>query len=166
MGAAMSPELKRWTASKIRSNLWRFDPMHDFDDIMQEALIKYYKLKERYQVDSPAHFATLYRTSISRMIIDKARERRKRLADTYLEDVTEEMLPESNLQNLGLTSIILQEMPSELKAAVHLLTSGRVRLKLDKPTKKLRFRENHNMRLQRRLGLANAVGTLKAYLTS
>lgn len=141
--------------------------MYEHDDLMQEALIKFFKLKTKYpDVEKATHFNALYRTSINNMIIDKARERRKRLADTRLDEVLEEHLPESNLQNYGAASIILQEMPSELKAVVHLLTSGRVRLKLDRPTKKLKSRENHNARLKRQLGLTDAVGTLKAYLTS
>jgi len=166
-GEPWTPELKRWTSFQITKNMWRFDPMYEHDDLMQEALIKFYKLKTKYpDVEKVSHFNALYKTSINNLIIDKARERRKRLADTRIDDVLEDQLPESALSNFGATAIILQEMPDELKAAVHLLTSGRVRLKLDRPTKKLRSRENHNARLKRRLGLDDAVGTLKAYLTS
>jgi hypothetical protein len=162
-------DIEKWTAKKVRENLWRFDPINDFADVMQEARILFWKLEKTYPsvIDAPLFFA-LYRTSLSRMFIDKARSRALKIqATACIHDLSEEAQPESNLQNYGLLGLIVEELPPELKTVLRVLTSGRVRLKLDKPTKKVRFRENHNMRLKRRYGLAgNPVSELKNHFNN
>jgi len=162
--------IEKWTAKKVRENLWRFDPVNDFADVMQEARILFLKLERKYPtvVDAP-HFFALYKTSLLRMFIDKSRSKNLKLVDTTcLHELPEEAQPESNLQNCGLLGLLVEELPSELKTVLRALTSGRVRLKLHKPTKKVRFRENHNMRLRRKylLKIADPVGELKNYFSN
>ena len=168
MFSAWSKEIEGWTTKQIAQNLWRFDSSEDHDDVMQEARILFLKIERKYPaVTEPSHLFALYRTAISRMFIDKARARRRRIADKVsIDDVVE--LPESPLQNYGHLSILLEDLSEELKTVLRALTTGRVRLKLDKPTKKLRRRENHNMRLRRKFALTTAdpVGELRAYFVN
>lgn len=158
-----------WTAKQVKANIWRFDRMNDFEDIMQDARFLFCKLERKYStVGDPAHLFALYKTSLSRMFIDKSRKKRDSLNDLiYPIEDTVFSLP-SNEPNLGTLALILDEMPDELKTVLKHLTTGRVRLKLNKSTKKVRYRENLNMRLKRRFSLTTAdpVGDLKAFFNS
>lgn len=159
-------KIERWTSSQIRSNLWRFDSINDFDDLMQEARILFWKLEKLYPItNEPSHFFTLYRTSLLRNFTDKSRIKQKSItADT---EVTEELNLESPLQNYGYLSLLLAELPDELKTVLGDLTSGRIRLRVDGSTTSKRHRENLNMRLKRRLPqltLVDPVGDLKRVL--
>lgn len=164
-----TPELNRWTSKQIRQNLWRFDVIEDFDDVMQEARLLFFTLERMYPAASNRpHFFTLYKTSLLRKFIDKTRKKQRTVIgqeqiDDYADSPQLEGTP-----NYGPASLLLNELPSELKLVLQALTTGRVRLKLNKSTKKLRPRENHNMRLRRRFSLTtlNPVGDLKAYLSN
>lgn len=70
--------------------------------------------------------------------------------------------------NAGQINLLLEEMPDELKIVLGALTTGRVRLKLDRPTTSTRHRENYNMRLRRRFNLSmdNPVGELRDYFNT
>jgi len=163
-----STPIEKWTAYQISKNLWRFDRMDGPDDLMQQARILFWELGQKYPtVEDPRHFFALYKTSLLRRFIDKARTRQRSAIDHLVnaEDLTieEEGVP----SNAGHLSLILQEMPDELKTVLHALTSGRVRRRLDRPpVTSTRQRENHNMRLKRRFSLTldDPVGELKNYL--
>lgn len=159
-----------WTAKQVKANLWRFDRMNDFEDIMQDARLLFFKLETKYQdicTDKP-HLFALYRTSLSRMFIDKSRKKRASIDDLLCLNEDEIFQVASQDTNLGALALILDELPSELKTVLKHLTTGRVRLKLNKSTKKVRYRENLNMRLKRRFSLTTAdpVGDLKAFFNS
>lgn len=168
--AFWTPEIEKWTIAKIRENKWRFDAAEDVDDLLQDARILFLKIQTRYtQVTEAPHLFALFRTSLMRQFIDKSRLKQRSVIDQTLiaEEVAEEKMLHSTMPNLGLSRIILNEMPDELKLVLGVLTTGRVRLKLDRPSRVLRRRETANMRVKRRLSLltANPVGELKAYLT-
>lgn len=163
-------KIERWTHAQIKKNIWRFDTINDFDDVMQEARILFWKLGKLYPItNEPAHFFTLYRTSLLRSFTDKSRIKQKSVdcKSSVLEDVVEELGIESNLQNYGYLSLLLAELPSELKTVLGDLTFGRIRLRVDGSTTSKRHRENLNMRLKRRLPhltLVDPVGDLKRVL--
>lgn len=161
-----TPKIESWTAGKIKENTWRFDALHDFDDVMQEARILFWKLEKMYPiVNEPSHFFALYKTSLLRSFTDRSRLKQKSPIDQ--EVVAEEIAlnTESPFQNYGYLNLLLHEMPDELKTVLGALTSGRIRLKLDRPTIAKRHRENHNMRLRRRISMEtiDPVGDLRAY---
>lgn len=163
-------KIEAWAAKQIKSNMWRFDRSEDFDDIMQDARMLFFILGKKYPiVNEQAHFFALFRTSLSRMFIDKSRLKQKSIIDQNVnaDEVTEE-LQLHGTPNFGFVNLLLEEMPDELKTVLRGLTSGRGRLKLDKPTKKLRCRENHNMRLKRRFKLESTdpVGDLRGYFAN
>ncbi len=164
---AWEGSIKRWTAHQIRLNKWRFDKADEFEDLMQEAFMVFMKVERAYPVlNNASHFFALYKTALHRHFHDKTRKLQKQITTDSLEEVSDLPALYTNTPNLGHLSIILEEMPDELKTVLQALTSGRVRLKLDKPAKKLRQRENHNMRLRRRFSLTSTdpVGDLKTYL--
>lgn len=158
-----------WTAKQVKANLWRFDRVNEHEDIMQDARILFCKLERKYRaVGNPAHLFALYKTSLSRMFIDKSRKKRDSISEHVCCIEDEVFSLASNDPNLGTLAIILDEMPEELKTVLRHLTTGRVRLKLNKSTKKVRHRENLNMRLIRRFSLTSTdpVGDLKAFFNS
>jgi hypothetical protein len=164
-----TPQIGRWVTAQIIKNLWRFDRVDGFDDVMQEARLLFFKLQRTYpEVDQPAHLFSLFKTSLNRMFIDKARKRQTAITEQPLEECTEGMLPNSPLINGAHLSLILEELPSELKTVLGALTSGRVRLMVDRRTKKPRIRENYNQRLKRKFSLTikNPIGELKASLSN
>ncbi len=163
-------EIERWTANQVRTNLWRFDKATDgFDDVMQDARILFHKIETEYPiVNETAHFVALYKTSLSRMFVDKSRKKTKSAIDQNLcaEEVAEEIQPHGE-PNYGYFNVLLEEMPEELKLVLRALTTGRVRLKLDRPTRSMKQRENLNMRLKRRfpsLTTCDPVGDLQRIL--
>jgi hypothetical protein len=161
---------ERWTASQIHKNMWRFDAAEEFNDIMQDAKLLFLTLCTKYKiVTGQGHFFALYKTSLSRMFIDKSRVKQKSAIDQMVdaEAYAADNQLEGNLPNGGYFNVLLDELPDELKMVLKVLTTGRVRLKLDRPTKSFRPRENHNMRLRTKLALTTAdpVGALKTYFS-
>lgn len=163
-------KIEQWTRFKIKENMWRFDVINDFDDVLQEARILFWKLEKIYPiVNEPSHFFTLYKTSLFRSFTDKSRIKKKSIVDENIvaEEAASEFGIESNLQNYGYLSLLLAELPDELKTVLGDLTSGRIRLRVDGSTTSKRHRENLNMRLKRRLPhltLVDPVGDLKRVL--
>lgn len=137
---------------------------------MQDARLLFFTLQKKYPlVNEAPHFFALYRTSLTRAFIDKTRKLLRSAIDQEV-DATEvvEDLQLTGMPNYGYFNLLLEEMPDELKLVLGALTTGRVRLKLDRPTKTLRRRENHNMRLKRRLLLSSKdpVGDLRCYFAN
>lgn len=162
-------KIENWTKYQITKNLWRFDTIDGPDDVMQQARILFWQLGQRYpDVIEPSHFFALYKTSLLRKFHDKARARQRSIIDQEVvaEDVAMGM--ESSMPNYGHIKLLLEEMPDELKTVLSALTTGRVRLKLDRPTTQKRLRNNHNMRLRKRFSLnsTDPVGDLRAYFNT
>lgn len=148
--------------------MWRFDLVEEPSDIMQDARILFWVLSKKYPVvNESKHFFAIYKTSISRMFHDKSRRMQRSAIDQKVcaEEAATELQLEGSLPNYGHLNLLLEEMPDELKMVLRHLTTGRVRLKLDRPSKVLRKRENHNMRLKRLLPLStnDPVGDLRSY---
>ena len=160
-------EIERWTASEIHK--WRFDPIDGFEDILQECRIRFWKLEKEYPiVNEDKHFFCLYKTSIKRMFIDKLRKKQRTVLDNIcIEDIADQLASYST-HNYGTINLLINDLPDELKLVLRALTTGRVRLKLDRPTKALKVRETHNMRLKRRynLTLDDPVGDLQKALSN
>ena len=68
--------LRPWVVKFAAANVWRTAPVYDVDDLVQEAGLKYIQCCERYGTDlDPAHFATIFRTSVHRRIHDLSNSR-------------------------------------------------------------------------------------------
>ncbi len=165
-----SKQVEYWTIKQVHKNLWRFDRMEEFSDIMQDARVLFFTLEKKYPiVNDMRHFFALYRTSLNRMFLDKTKIKQRSVIDqnVFLDDILDALHLEGT-PNYGHLSLLLDELPDELKTVLQALTTGRVRLKLDRPTRTMHQRENHNMRLKRRfsLSLSNPVGELRNYFAN
>jgi hypothetical protein len=160
---AWSSSIEKWTAAQIYKNMWRFDRVETPEDVMQDARLLFHTLLQKYPiVTENAHFFALYKTSLLRMFVDKSRIKQKSVVDAG-DELTDHGVDHSNY---GYLAAILDEMPEELQLVLKTLTMGKIRLKLDRPTKRPTPRENLNMRLKRQLSLQteDPVGALRAYL--
>lgn len=161
-------QIRAWMSDTVRK--WNLDPATEgFDDLLQEARILFYTLEKKYPVaNNMAHFSALFKTSLARSLIDRdrTRKRKAKLPSVHIDDVVDD--PQLvGMPNYGYFNVLLEEMPDELKLVLKDLTSGRVRLKVDRPTPPSRPRENFNMRLKRRfpqLTLDDPVGDLQRIL--
>jgi hypothetical protein len=158
-------KIEIWTLNQVKRNMWRFDPIDTYEDVMQEAKLLFYTLTKKYPiVIEIAIFFTLYKASLSNMFIDKTRKKSKSIeTHELLEDVHLHGIP-----NYGYMNLLVDELPDDLKLVLKHLTGGRIRRTLDRPTPKSIPRENHNMRLRRKLPIAliDPVGDLKRFIQS
>ncbi len=54
-----------WSKNYIRKNQWRMDYLYEFEDLLQEAYIKFLHCKFKYpKVIEPKHFMSLYQSSL------------------------------------------------------------------------------------------------------
>lgn len=160
-------EIETWTAGRIKLNLWRFDRVEDFDDIMQQAKLLFFILGKKYPIaKNLPHFFTLYKVSLLRMFHDKSCKKSRSSPDEIIP--IEDAVWLQGTPNFGHFNLLLAELPEEMQIVLRALTCGRVRLKLDRPTKTFAPRENHNMRLKRRFSLAaeDPVGDLRGYFAN
>ena len=72
-----SNEIKGWTLNYLKNHFWRCEhELHDEDDIVQDAYCLFLKLADHYpRVVEPAHFMSLYKTSLRNLMHDKSRYR-------------------------------------------------------------------------------------------
>lgn len=165
-----SKQIEIWTSKQVQKNLWRFDRVEEFKDVMQDARVLFFTLERKYPiVNDMRHFFALYRTSLNRMFTDKARLKQKSVIDqnVFLDEIIDALHLEGT-PNYGHLALLLDELPDELKTVLQALTTGRVRLKLDRPTRAMCKRENFNMRLKRRfsLSMSDPVGELRSYFAN
>lgn len=165
-----SEQIEIWTSKQIRKNLWRFDRMEEYRDVMQDAKVLFFTLEKKYPiVNDMRHFFALYRTSLNRMFTDKARLKQRSVIDpnVFLDEIID-VLHLEGTPNYGHLALLLDELPDELKTVLRALTTGRVRLKVDRPTRTMHQRENYNMRLKRHfsLSMSDPVGELRNYFAT
>lgn len=161
-------QIRAWMNNPVRK--WNLDPATEgFDDLLQEAKILFHALEKKYPVaNNMAHFASLFKTSLARSLIDRDRIRKRKclIPALDIDDIDEDPMLEG-IPNYGYLNLLLEEMPSELKLVFRALTTGRVRLTVDGSTPPARPRENFNMRLKRRfpqLTLDDPAGDLQRLL--
>src|SRR3954467_6068762 len=64
-------EIEGWTMNFLKVNLWRVARTMDRDDCMQEARCVFLRVADKYRdVNDPAHFMALYKTSWRRAFPD------------------------------------------------------------------------------------------------
>ncbi len=140
--------VKGYARSYINQHIWRCDPIHTTDDLLQEAYLIYIKICERYpRVNSQRHFVSLFKTALRNYIHDLSRQQRLRLE--ALEDTSEDVLVLCDncigeLTNEGELQVLCYQVPA-LKAAVQYLLGSKL-----KP--RVRHNETPNMELQRVTG--------------
>jgi hypothetical protein len=156
--------VQQWSAKFIKNNKWRCDRVFDFEDLLQEAQIIFYRLTVKYpRVVEPRIFMGLYKVALSNWFHDRAAymKRHGQAVDVGV-DPMELCIDHSGEGHMGLLSILLEEAPQELRLALALLAENPETLRTE--TRTAGQRENLNMKLRRILGLSAAFD-LKALLT-
>lgn len=149
------PEIRNWAAKVIRDNKWRYDPLLEHADLLQDAYVTFEEVKAAYpRVTEPKHFMSLYKTSLIRRLTDEATKNIKKkefepevnfdvniFADSFIKE----------LDNEGYLTILLHEAPADIRAALELFmneeTIEKLREPYHKPYAKLSPRETLNDRI-------------------
>lgn len=155
------PEIKGWAAKTIKKNIWRYDHLHSFEDLMQDAYVCFLVCCERYPrvVEAP-HFMALFKTTLRNFLCDRSiyNIRKKAITVDLEGDALEfaDMLI-GDLDNGGYLAVLLHEAPPEIKAALEVFMNEEYLHELQKPIrtepKGLCYRETLNDRLCRLTGI-------------
>lgn len=111
-----------WTVNHIRKNYWRFANSYEFEDLLQEARIKFIVCKRKYpEVVSPKHFMALYKSAVTRQFHTLAEKEMHRYDSTYLSPKElsdhDDMLYEKD-HNLGPLFTEISEFPQEIQELI------------------------------------------------
>jgi hypothetical protein len=165
--------VRAWTLSYLRRNKWRFDPIHDIDDLLQDAYCVFARVAERYPrvVEAP-HFMALYKTALFNEMCDASSKNSKRktvIADLEVDgcELAEKMT--CNLAEDGAMSLLLASAPPEVRLLLSAFSSERHLLEMRKPYRKHRGlpRDSFNTRIKKLLGIesdADLVGCFREWL--
>lgn len=157
--AEFSGGLEGWTMKFIKANFWRFAAHYEFEDLVQEAWIKFLYVKEKYpRVVEPEHFMSLYKTSLRNHFHDLAfaYKGEKDLiclavdSDEEYSDILNG-LPGGEPNN-GMLNIILSEAPREVRELVRVLCTDASRFCQSKKRRNSSGRETTNEFLCRVMG--------------
>lgn len=106
--------IKGWTINFIKRNYWRVASHYEFEDLLQEAYIKYLQICNAYpNVMQPAHFMRLYQVALRNHMHD--------LANAVTREVTELVDPEVLGQvpaangHYGFINTLVRQAPEEVK---------------------------------------------------
>ena len=114
--------IQQWAKSFIQQNLWRCDPINEFNDLLQDAYLIYNKICERYpRVIEARHFMALFQRALWNKFHDQARYMRlkRRVHEDTIKDVSELYADRiGERTNAGYLSILLADAPKELQVAL------------------------------------------------
>lgn len=159
--------IENWAKKFIKKNKWRCDPIHEFNDLLQDCYLIFIKISERYpRVVEQAHFMALFKRAVSNQMHDHARYmRRKRLVCTITtaDPVDQAVRLPGEVTNSGYLNALLAEAPEELRLALAIIETEPETL----CEREGRLRSNLNMKLRRLLGIEDFdfAGAFKALLT-
>lgn len=166
--------IRGWSLNYLRKNKWRYDPVYELDDLLQDAYLVFLRVLQKYPrvVEAP-HFMALYKTSLMNELIDKANDntaRRTVLADGVDPNLIVDNMA-CNLGEDGAMTLLLANAPPEIRLVLSAFASEDHLIELRKPYRRCRGlpRENLNARIKRVLGLdtdADLMGSFKRWLTT
>jgi len=116
--------LKAWTIAHCKRHYWRVRGTMELEDLIQEAAVIFCLVRTKYkEVESAAHFASLYRRTLTNHFNDLAsRNFLERVATSdYLAEHPREDQAE---QNLGPMLTLLRQAPPALRQLVASVESG------------------------------------------
>ncbi len=135
------PEIRNWASKLIKKNKWRYDPILEHIDLLQDAYIQFLVVKDAYpRVVEPQHFMSLYKTTLLRHLCDEANRniRRKELyiqTDFDVNVFADELIKE--LDNDGYLSILIKQAPADIRSVLELFNNDDVLEKLREPYHRL-----------------------------
>jgi cation transport regulator ChaB len=166
-------EYEGYAANFYRQNMWRCDPINEMKDLIQDAYLVFDKVKVSYpRVIDPKHFMALFKTALTNNMHDKASyKRRKDDSEVYLSsDVSDFFVGRiGEVSNAGYLSVLLDELPEEMKMVLTLMAKGMPPEPKPKRTYGMQPRESLSMQLRRLLRLpinSDPLSIIKRLLTT
>lgn len=175
-----------WAVNHIKKNYWRVGHLHDFEDLISDAYLKFLECKQRYEgeVTEPKHFMALFKRAFSNHIHDlsvKHTEIREHIFDGYSEDLVFEDILAVCIgdENPGFMMALIDKAPPEVKLFINLLDDDEFLKKLREGRryrnlinymgrKTYRVKETNNQLICRLLGLdskrINIINAVRTYL--
>ena len=125
------PDYIKWTSKFLKKNKWRVDAIHEFSDLMQDSFLVFVRICQTYpRVTDPKHFFSLYKRAMINKMHDRscARTRHRKVEVVLPEDVADFFIGRiGEAGNAGYATALLNELPEEMQAVIHHLTSNQER---------------------------------------
>lgn len=161
--------LEGYVKKVIHKDCWKYKKYgYEYEDLLNEAWIVYNNCKEKYIVNTKAHFVSLYKKSLYThfteiLIFSDVRNRRNRRRKKHI-DLTDNLENVSKNDDYNL-DLIFDDAPSLIKNVYEILTSKEKMIQLNiNPEKKIT-----NQILHKALGIRehsiNLIDMLKAYIS-
>lgn len=115
--------IEGWLHNFLTKNLWRVERTKDRDDCMQEAYCVFLRVAEAYpDVDGPAHFMSLFKTSWERAFHDFSTADTMVRAGELLNDGRPQLNePMGDTCNEGELRVMLRQAPREVQMVLNLM---------------------------------------------
>ena len=120
-----------WTTNYIHKNFWKFCSDYEFEDLVQEAYIKFLQCRDRYvSVRESKHFMSLYQTSVKNHFSDLAKKiRTGRQCVVFESEIGDEYLVAlstlaGHLDNDGPRNILIRQAPEEVRRLISSMLDG------------------------------------------
>ena len=153
--------VRGWIFKTAMKNYWRMASWYDFEDLIQDGFLHFYRVRERYKdVKDKPHLMRLFQTCYRNHIHDLANKRTRTPEHLFVDLITPDSSEYDVLDRLkgieeeiGPLLVLLRQAPSEVREVLELFLTDSGLCKLSGPT--LRFdnaRETFNAKLCRLLG--------------
>jgi hypothetical protein len=153
--------IRNWLLSYAKKNYWRVAAWYDWDDLVQDGYLCFYKCRRHYpEVSDPKHMMALVKVTYVRHIINLANQRTHTLdiPASDLMDADGDALWE-NLLSLGVEHeeaslyTLLAKAPPEVRSVLRLFFTETGRRQFNRPVRRINgLRETTNEFLCRLLG--------------
>ena len=165
---------EKWAAKMAHNNVWRTLPLHDVEDLMQDAYLYFMLVKERYNPGNARHFMSLFMRCFYNHIQNLARDR-MRQNETHLVietadgeiDYLQELCEDQTALVALHVKLAVMDAPTEVQSVLNALTDPEYSYK-PKKRRRGRGRETPNQFLCRIAGLnarkIDVVGQIKEWL--
>lgn len=119
----------KWSKYFLIRNKWRTDPIHELDDLIQDAYLTFLHLANTYpRVVDEGHFMALFKQAMKNKMHDRSCHytRRKNTVEAPITTDDEEVFSGrmGEMTNSGFLACLLDEAPDELKTALAMLADG------------------------------------------
>lgn len=152
-----------WITKTARRNYWRVCQWYELDDLIQDGVLYFYKIANRYpDVTNKAHLMRLFQVSYINYIHDLAKQKTRqpdaRVSDLFA-NVVDEFTALDNIApaqpEMSYLQVLIDEAPQAVRSVLKLLESdaGRQQLKSRYRIRENGHRETLNERLHRLTGI-------------
>lgn len=117
-------EFQGYAANYMGKHGWKLESTHDYQDCMQEAWMVFNKVSQRYPDVEPRHLMALYKSSLTRHVINLAHtaEQVRRQGTALDATHTTQMVGETD--NAGYLKRLCSQAPQEVKMVLSLFLSA------------------------------------------